>query len=90
MNRLISESAFKQYILDTFTIGEKEFDRLLDEINEFYNVGINEFIQIRHQELKKEGLLNKTIFAQIKMELEERRFKASELSLRQIRRIIYG
>lgn len=65
-------------------------NRLLDEINSFYELEPKDYIQLRHQQLKKEGLANDEIFAKLQTELEERRFKAEALSLRQIRRIIYG
>ncbi len=54
MSRLISESEFTLYILSMFSIGEKKLDRLLDEFNEFYGIETDEFIKLRHQELKKE------------------------------------
>ena len=47
-------------------------------------------IQARHLELKAQGLNNEDIYTSIQQEIEKRRFKAPSLSIRQIRRIIYG
>lgn len=71
-------------------MGDRELSRLLDEINSYYELEIKEFIQLRHLQLKNEGWQNADIFHQLQVEIEDRRFKAGEISLRQIRRIIYG
>ncbi len=90
MNKLITNQEFKQYIVDSFSINERDFDRLLDEIHAFYELEVNDFIQQRHFQLKKEGLQNNEIYDRINDELDQRRFKATKLSIRQIRRAIYG
>ena len=90
MKRLIPFSDFKQFLLDSFSLENRELSRLLDEINSYYELEIKEFIQLRHLQLKNEGWQNADIFNQLQTEIEDRRFKAGEISLRQIRRIIYG
>ena len=49
-----------------------------------------EFVRRRHRELKARGLSNDLAFAQIAAEIPLRRYAAPELSLRQLRRIVYG
>lgn len=71
-------------------MGDRELTRLLDEINSYYELEMKEFVQLRHLQLKNEGWQNADIFEQLQHEIENRRFKAGEVSLRQIRRIIYG
>jgi hypothetical protein len=90
MKRLVPFSDFKQFLLESFSLGDKELSRLLDEINSYYELELKEFIQLRHLQLKNEGLQNAEIFETLQWEIEKRRFKAGEISLRQIRRIIYG
>lgn len=90
MKRIISEADFKNHILASFPLSEKELERLMEEIHSFYNMNIKEYISLRHLELKSEGLPNDKIYKQLLHEIQERRFKSMELSVRQIRRIIYG
>lgn len=90
MKRLIPFSDFKQFLLDSFSLDDRELTRLLDEINSYYELEMREFVQLRHLQLKNEGWQNADIFTQLQDEIEDRRFKAGEISLRQIRRIIYG
>lgn len=49
-----------------------------------------DFIRRRHLALQAAGRSNNEIFSQITIELAQRRFRSSEYSERQIRRIIYG
>jgi hypothetical protein len=51
---------------------------------------VDEFIARRHAELQAQGESNAEIFERIAAELRGLRFKAPELSARQIRRRIYG
>ncbi len=90
MKRLIPFSDFKQFLLDSFSLDDRELSRLLDEINSFYGLEMKEFVQLRHVQLKNEGWQNAEIYKQLQQEIEDRRFKAGGISLRQIRRIIYG
>lgn len=65
-------------------------NHLVQEILHFYRDTAEDFIIKRHSELQNEGLSNSKIYAQIELELHQRRFHPPPLSLRQIRRIIYG
>jgi hypothetical protein len=47
-------------------------------------------VRRRHRELQREGLANEEIFARIGEEVTARRFRAPQLSARQLRRIVYG
>lgn len=48
------------------------------------------FVRRRHRELQAGGLTNDRLFPQIAAELPHRRYAPPELSLRQLRRIVYG
>lgn len=64
--------------------------KILDEVLGFMDETAEDFVRRRHLVLQSQGLSNAQIFAQIAQELAQRRFKAPELSERQIRRIVYG
>jgi hypothetical protein len=49
-----------------------------------------EFVRRRHAELKARGLTNDRAFEQIAAEIPLRRYAAPDVSLRQLRRFVYG
>ena len=73
----------------TTGLSERELDRLLDEIREYFSESVEQFVTRRHTELQGE-LKNDAIFDRIADELRLRRFAAPPLTHRQIRRLIYG
>ena len=64
--------------------------RAVDEVLDALGLEVDEFIARRHAQLQAQGENNTEIFDRIAGELRELRFKAPELSPRQIRRRIYG
>ncbi len=64
--------------------------RAVDEVLDSLGLEVDEFIARRHAELQAQGGTNSEIFDRIAEELRALRFKAPELSARQIRRRIYG
>jgi hypothetical protein len=64
--------------------------RAVDEVLDSLGLEVDEFIARRHAELQAQGDSNSAIFERIAEELRCLRFKAPELSARQIRRRIYG
>ncbi|HEX3776969.1 MAG TPA: hypothetical protein VHV51_20995 [Polyangiaceae bacterium] len=64
--------------------------RAVDEVFDALRISVDEYISERHSELQRQGESNERIFERIALELRELRFKAPELSSRQIRRRIYG
>ena len=73
-----------------YEIHPDQIDRLMEDFAHFFDMEIKDFIRLRHQELQHSGMQNSEIYSELAREIEERRFKAPELSERQIRRIIYG
>jgi hypothetical protein len=67
-----------------------EADRVVRDVLAYYHETVEGFVRRRHGELARRGLRNDEAFEQIGAELRERRVAAPELSLRQIRRLIYG
>ena len=84
------QDVFKCHVVSSFNISENDFERLIEEINNYYKETPEEFIRHRHFQLKQEGHKNELIYKKIKDELKSRRFSAGEFTERQIRRIIYG
>ena len=67
-----------------------EAARVVAEVLEFFGEQPADFVARRHAELRERQLANAEIFEQIAREVAGRRFRAPDLSERQIRRLIYG
>lgn len=78
------------HLSQTYLIPEATLDRLWEEFLAFSDWEVGAFVAARHLQLQAEGVKNPTIYGLLQKEVRERRFKAAECSLRQIRRMIYG
>lgn len=67
-----------------------EAARVIDDVVAWFAEPVEELVRRRHAELQTYGLKNPAIFAQISKELRGRVVASPELSLRQLRRIVYG
>jgi len=67
-----------------------EAARAVAEVLAYFGEPVEEFVRRRHRELKAGGLTNEQAFAQIAAELPARRVAPPPLSLRQLRRVVYG
>ena len=67
-----------------------EAARVVAEVVAYYGESVPDYVRRRHAELKHRGLTNDRIFDEITAELAARRFAAPPLSLRQLRRLVYG
>lgn len=56
----------------------------------YFDETAEEFVRRRHRELRSGGLTNEMIFERIADELPRRAVAPPALSLRQLRRIVYG
>jgi len=74
----------------TTGLDDRELERLLEEIREYFAESVEQFVARRHAELQSEALRNDAIFERIAAELRVRRFAAPPLTHRQIRRLVYG
>ncbi len=70
------------------TAGEAR--RVVAEVVAYYGESVPGFVRRRHAELRRHGLTNEAIFTAVTEELRGRRFVAPDLSLRQLRRLVYG
>lgn len=90
MAKIELDEAFRQYLLSSYPVDESLLDRLLDDLGEYMLKDAGEYIIQRHKILQKQGLRNEEIYRIIRKELKSRPFAGPDMSLRQIRRAIYG
>ncbi|MEY2248497.1 hypothetical protein ACN6K9_006455 [Streptomyces sp. SAS_267] len=64
--------------------------RVIQDVLAYFDETAQEFVRRRHRELQAQGLVNESIFARIEADLKYRAVAPPELTLRQLRRIVYG
>ena len=74
----------------TSALSARQADHLIEEMLAFLHESLGEFVRRRHRELQRAGLSNPDIYRQVATEAEGRRFRVPELSIRQVRRLVYG
>lgn len=67
-----------------------EASRVVMDVLAFFDETTEEWVRRRHREFQAKGLTNPEIFARIAQELPRRAVAPPGLSLRQLRRIVYG
>ncbi|MCT9929265.1 hypothetical protein N5079_03415 [Planotetraspora sp. A-T 1434] len=78
------------HLTRTTMLGPGEAARVVADVLAYFAEPVDEYVRRRHGELKLRGFTNDEIFPRISAELSGRRVAAPELSLRQLRRIVYG
>jgi hypothetical protein len=78
------------YLARSSRLNAAEATRVVNEILEFLGETPEDYIRRRHIRLQGQGFSNQEIFARLAQELPRWRFRAPQLSERQIRRVIYG
>ena len=78
------------YLARSSRLNVAEATHLVHEVLAFLGETPEDYIRRRHIRLQGQGLTNPQIFARLMQELSQWRFRAPELSERQIRRVIYG
>jgi hypothetical protein len=64
--------------------------RVVEEVLAWHAEDLETFVRRRHRELQADGVANPDAFERLADELRRRRVRPPELSVRQIRRVIYG
>lgn len=90
MSTPVASSDLIDHLCRHSSLSHEQASRLLQEVLSFYDESTDSYIQRRHHELQKSGLANATIYELIRNELKLHRFIAQPLTVRQIRRTIYG
>lgn len=75
---------------DAYGLDESLAERVVEEVALAYGATVEEWVRSRHIRLQRRGLKNAEIYRLLAEELPARRFAAPPLTLRQIRRLIYG
>ena len=78
------------YLVRSCSLSQAEAARVVADVLGYFSEAPEEFVRRRHRELKARGLTNDQAFGRIAAELPQRRYGPPELSLRQMRRIVYG
>jgi hypothetical protein len=78
------------YLARASRLTRSEAARVLDDVLTAMNETPEEFIRRRHHALQCQGYSNEEIFPRLQEEIAVWRFRAAQLSIRQLRRIVYG
>ena len=84
------DSALVQHVVTSTGLPEGEAARLIEDVIAFHREPIADLVRRRHKELKTYGAHNDEIFTKLQAELATRVVAAPQLSLRQLRRLVYG
>lgn len=79
-----------EYLTSSGPLSYAEAARVVADVLGYFAEAPDEFVRRRHRELKAGGRTNDQAFRQIAAELPYRRYAPPELSIRQLRRIVYG
>ncbi len=80
----------RRYLEEKYDLAPEELDSFLEDLMAFTEETAEEFVRRRHGELQREGLRNEAIYRRLVGEAARGRFASPPLSLRQVRRIVYG
>ncbi|MBL1080508.1 hypothetical protein JK359_00715 [Streptomyces actinomycinicus] len=64
--------------------------RVVQDVLAYFDETTQDFVRRRHRELQARGLVNTEIFERIEADLKYRAVAPPELTLRQLRRMVYG
>ncbi|GGW20474.1 hypothetical protein [Streptomyces capoamus] len=64
--------------------------RVVQDVLAYFDETTQEYVRRRHRELQAQGLVNTEIFERIEADLKYRAVAPPELTLRQLRRMVYG
>ncbi|AEJ19788.1 hypothetical protein [Gracilinema caldarium] len=84
------DQAFIDRLHHVYGIDPSMAARLMEEFVIYCNQTVEEWVRSRHYHLQRQGYKNEVIYDIIALELKDRRFASEPLSIRQIRRLIYG
>jgi hypothetical protein len=71
-------------------LDEATASRVVADVTAYFSETVEEYVVRRHETLKNRNRKNDDIWPLIADELTARRFRAAELSERQLRRMVYG
>lgn len=80
----------QRYLEEKYALDARSLGLLIDDLWAFTEETAEEFVRRRHGELQRLGLRNEAIFRRLSQETAGGRFRCPPISLRRVRRIIYG
>ncbi|MBI5104661.1 MAG: hypothetical protein HZB46_06690 [Solirubrobacterales bacterium] len=91
---MIVEDPDRDALLDhlqrTTGLPRQEAGRIVEDVLAYYAETAAQYVGRRHRELQRDGVVNAEAFERIAAELPRRRVAAPDLSVRQLRRLVYG
>ncbi|WP_432095467.1 hypothetical protein [Streptomyces sp. bgisy100] len=90
LDRPASHDDLVDHLVRSTPLQRGEAARVVLDVLAYFDETIEAFVRRRHRELQARGLNNTEIFERIMAELPHRAVAPPELSLRQLRRIVYG
>ena len=78
------------HLTRTSALSEGEAARVVADVLTYFSEPTEAYVRRRHAELQAQSHTNDEIFRLIAAELPQRRVMPPELSLRQLRRMVYG
>lgn len=79
-----------RHVAKSTGLDEATASRVVADVMAYFAQTVDEYVRNRHAHLKSRNRKNDDIWPLLMDELTARRFKAGELSQRQLRRIVYG
>lgn len=90
LERRTSHEDLIDHLVRTTPLHRGEAARVVLDVLAYFDETTEEYVRRRHRELQAKGLVNAEIFERIGEELPHRAVTPAALSLRQLRRIVYG
>ncbi|MFS4092858.1 hypothetical protein [Streptomyces sp. AF1A] len=78
------------HLMRSTPLSRGEALRVVQDVLAYFDETTQEFVRRRHRELQAQGLVNAEIFERIEADLKYRAVAPPELTLRQLRRMVYG
>jgi hypothetical protein len=78
------------HLVQTTTMSRGEAVRVVGEVVAFFDEPLDAYVRRRHRLLRASGLANEAVYERILDELRFVRLAAPALTVRQIRRLVYG
>ncbi|MFG2355983.1 hypothetical protein [Streptomyces sp. NPDC048521] len=78
------------HLMRSTPLSRGEALRVVQDVLAYFDETTQEFVRRRHRELQAQGLVNTEIFGRIEADLKYRAVAPPELTLRQLRRMVYG
>ncbi|MBB1255046.1 hypothetical protein [Streptomyces alkaliterrae] len=88
--RTPSHDDLVDHLVRTTALQRGEAARVVLDVLAYFDETTEEYVRRRHRELQARGLTNPAIFDRISEELPHRAVAPPALSLRQLRRVVYG